>query len=199
MSWELAWREGRTGWDAGAPAPALVELVARGVLPEGCALVPGCGAGYDVFALASERREVVGLDVAPTAARRFEALREERGVAEDRARIVTEDFFAFDAGPFDVIFDYTFLCAIDPSMRPAWADRMDALLAPEGELVTLIFPATDAPPFGSGPPFDLRPAQVRALLEPRGFEAIELRPVTRSHPGREGLEHLGRWRRRREG
>ena len=191
MSWEAAWREGRTGWDAGASAPALAELVARGVLPAGRALVPGCGAGYDVFTLASPSREVVGLDIAPTAAARFESLRAERGVPADRARIITGDFFAFYDGPFDVIFDYTFLCAIDPSVRGAWAKKVDSLLAPEGELVTLIFPAGERPP-----PFPLWPHDVRALLEPLGFEAPELAPAPRTHPGREGMEHLARWRRR---
>ncbi|MBX3270711.1 MAG: methyltransferase domain-containing protein [Sandaracinaceae bacterium] len=195
MSWEAAWREGRTGWDAGASAPALVELAARGVLPEGRALVPGCGAGHDVFTLVSATREVVGLDIAPSAAARFEALRAERGIPAERARIVTGDFFAFREGPFDVIFDYTFLCALDPSVRGTWAKKVDSLLAPEGELVTLIFPAVERPLRGEGPPFPLWPREVRALLEPLGFEAIELAPAPRTHPGREGMEHLARWRR----
>ncbi|MCZ7685418.1 MAG: TPMT family class I SAM-dependent methyltransferase [Sandaracinaceae bacterium] len=55
MSWEDAWREGRTGWDAGGSPPALIELGARGVLPAGRALVPGCGAGWDVLTLAEGR------------------------------------------------------------------------------------------------------------------------------------------------
>ena len=195
MSWEKAWAEGRTGWDAGAAAPSLVELVERGVLPNGRALVPGCGAGYDVFALASPERRVTGLDIAPSARTRFESLREELGVPAEQATLVTADFFAFDDGPFDLVYDYTFLCALDPSVRPQWARRMAELLAPRGEIVTLIFPATEAPPFGQGPPFDVRPEVVRALLEPLGFEAIEMAPARRSHPGREGIEHLARWTR----
>lgn len=193
VSWEDAWREGRTGWDAGRSAPALEELVASGTLPEGRALVPGCGAGYDVLTLASPRRTVVGLDVAPTAAARFDALRAARGVPETWARVEVSDFFSYrPEQPFDLIFDYTFLCAIDPSERPAWARQVDALLAPDGELVTLIFPATEE--VRGGPPFALPPDAVRALLEPR-FRAVELRPVQRAHPGREGKEWLGRWRR----
>ena len=194
MSWEKSWSEGRTGWDAGAAAPALLELVARGVLPDGRALVPGCGAGYDVFALASEERHVTGLDIAPTAAKKFDEVRQQLGVPKDRVAIETGDFFAFEGEPFDMIYDYTFLCAIIPSARERWARKMHALLADDGELVTLIFPATDAPPKGSGPPFDVRPENVRALLEPLGFEAIEMAPVTHSHPGREGYEYLARWR-----
>ncbi len=196
MSWEDAWREGRTGWDAGESAPALIELVERGALPTGRALVPGCGAGYDVLTLATEDREVIGLDVAPTAAERFRALREERDVPAERARVEVADFFAFaPEAPFDLVWDYTFLCAIEPSQRGAWVEKMDSLLAPEGELVTLIFPATDEPPFGAGPPFALPPEEVRALLSAR-FSPEVLEPVTHSHPGRQGMEWLCRWKRK---
>lgn len=197
MSWEQRWREGRTGWDAGASAPALVELVSRGVLPEGRALVPGCGAGYDVLTLVDGgRRTVLGLDIAPTAVTRFEALRAERGVSPEQASVRLGDFFALDEEPFDLVFDYTFLCAIHPGVRTQWATKMNALVARDGELVTLIFPAVDKPPRGQGPPFPLWPHEVEALLTPYGFVAVELGPVTSSHPGREGMEHLGRWRRR---
>jgi hypothetical protein len=195
MSWEDAWREGRTGWDAGGSPPVLIELVQRGALPGGRALVPGCGAGYDVLTLATEEREVVGLDLAPTAASRFRELREQKRVSPERARAEVADFFAYEPDArFDLVWDYTFLCAIDPSRRPAWVEKMDALLAPGGELVTLIFPATEEPPFGAGPPFALPPQEVRALLAPR-FVPIVLEPVAHSHPGREGMEWLGRWRR----
>lgn len=195
MSWEDAWREGRTGWDAGQSPPALIELVERGELPLGRALVPGCGAGYDVLTLASETRVAVGLDVAPTAAERFAALRETHRVAGDRARIEVADFFAYEPeARFDLIWDYTFLCAIQPSQRQAWLDKVDALLAPSGELVTLVFPATAEPPFGAGPPFALPPDEVRALLT-RRFTPVVFEPVRESHPGRAGMEWLGRWRR----
>jgi hypothetical protein len=194
-SWEDAWREGRTGWDAGRSAPILERLVQEGTLPEGRALVPGCGAGYDVLTLASARRTVVGLDVAPTAAARFRQLREAHGVAAAQATVEVGDFFAHaPEAPYDLIWDYTFLCAIDPGQREAWVERMDALLAPSGELVTLIFPATEQPPFGAGPPHPLPPEQVRALLAPR-FRPAALHPIDESHPGRAGLEWLGRWKR----
>ena len=196
MSWEEAWREGRARWDMGRSPPELDALVRAGDLPTGRALVPGCGAGYDVLTLASDERVVIGLDVAPTAEARFSALRTPKGIAEDRARVIVADFFAYEPEePFDLIWDYTFLCAIDPSARPAWVDRMDALLAPDGELVTLVFPATETPPHGVGPPFALPPREVRALLEPR-FVATRFEPVKESHPRRDGMEWIGRWRKR---
>ena len=69
-------------------------------------------------------------------------------------------------------------------------------MAPGGELITLLFPVVDVPPRGEGnPPFPLTPDHARALLEPR-WEATTLEPVGESHPGRQGKEWLGRWRRR---
>jgi len=196
MTWEDAWREGRTGWDAGCASPTLRRLVAEGSVAPGRALVPGCGAGYDVFALAADDRVAVGLDLAPTAGERFAALREQQSLSADHAQIVIGDFFGYlPEARFDVIFDYTFLCAIEPDQRQAWAEKMDALLADGGELITLIFPVTDVPMRPGGPPYCMSPELVRELLEPR-FAHHVLEPVTESNPGREGKEWLGRWRRR---
>ncbi len=194
MSWQEAWEENRTPWDAGASAPALQKLVDSGELPGGRALVPGAGSGYDVLTLASAERKAVGLDLAPGAQRRFEALRDAEGVPESQAEMVVANFFEWQPDePFDVIWDYTFLCAIEPEMRTRWVERVDELLAPDGELVTLIFPVVDKDP-DDGPPYALSPQLVRGLVAPR-FEPIYLEPVEHSHPGREGKEWLGRWRR----
>ena len=194
MTWEDAWREGRTRWDAGGSPPILETLVRDGALPAGRAIVPGCGTGYDVFTLAADgTREVVGLDLAPTAVGAFEAERARRGLDPARARIRTADFFELpDDERFDLAWDYTFLCAIEPDRRPAWVDTMHRLLAPDGELVTLLFPVTDAP-LDQGPPYPIPPHVVRPLIEAR-FELIELSEVEHSHPGREGKERLARWR-----
>ena len=94
MAWEQRWREGRTAWDAGGPSPTLELLVREGSLPNGRALVPGCGSGYDILALASPHRLVLGLDVAPTAVERFRALRRAKGLSPEVAD-----------GPYSVILD----------------------------------------------------------------------------------------------
>ncbi|TVU12554.1 hypothetical protein EJB05_46205, partial [Eragrostis curvula] len=61
--WEKSWEVGVTPWDLGKPTPVIEHLVRSGTLPKGRALVPGCGMGYDVVALASPERYVVGLDI----------------------------------------------------------------------------------------------------------------------------------------
>ena len=194
MSWEQAWEEGRTPWDASAPAPALVDLVRGGTLPRGRALVPGAGSGHDVLALARPGSEVIGLDLSPLAVQRFDVLRAEAGVAPASARVVVADFFEYaPPTPFELIWDYTFLCAIEPDRRPEWARQMDRLLAPHGELITLIFPTR---PYGDpgGPPFTVDEPEVCELLAPF-VQQVAIEPDPRGHPGREGYEILARWRR----
>ncbi len=200
MSWEEHWRRGHTPWDLGGSPPILQARAAA--LPSGRVLVPGCGAGWDVFTLAREDREVVGLDLAPTARRRFEAERDRRGLSPERARVETVDFFAYaPEAPFDLAFDYTFFCALPPDRREAWARKMHALLVPGGLLVTLVFPVREAvwPPREVdpevGPPFPVHPDLYRRYLRPF-FEEVTMEPVTESAPGREGMEWWGVFRRK---
>lgn len=194
MTWENAWQEGRTGWDAGQSAPALLKLLEQDVLPQGRAFVPGCGSGYDVFALAHHGRSATGMDIAPTATVRFHTLREEKGLSLQQANIVNDDFFSYSPeAPFDLIYDYTFLCAIEPEQRPAWAAKMADLLVDGGELVTLIFPIREDN--GEGPPYAMSLEIVSGLLEER-FTNVLLEEVTESHPGREGMEYIARWKKR---
>lgn len=192
MSWEEAWQAGRTGWDAGKSAPILHDLIERGVLPPGRALVPGCGAGYDVVTLAKGGWNATGLDLAPTAVERFRQVREGAGVDAESASVEVANFFEWrPETTFDVIWDYTFLCAIEPEMRSEWSQQMERLLSPGGQLVTLIFPV-DPDRGDEGPPYRMSPDLVTELLTPR-FRNLELEEVTESHPGREGMEWIARW------
>ena len=75
------------------------------------------------------------------------------------------DFFASPAlvpGSFALAYDYTFLCAIPPSLRPKWAARYAELIRPGGVLIALQFPL-DGDRAG-GPPFSLSPQIYDDLL-----------------------------------
>ncbi|KAF3973739.1 hypothetical protein CMV_002857 [Castanea mollissima] len=125
-----------------------------GALPKGSALVPGCGSGYDVAAIACPEHYVVGLDISDIAIKKAVEIKIdgwEIYVIEDfralclphyRMQVVLKADF-FTRSPielFDLILDYTFFCAIEPDMRLAWAQRICDILKPGGELITLMFP-----------------------------------------------------------
>lgn len=195
MTWEEHWRTAHTPWDVGAPSPTVVALADE--LPRGRALVPGCGRGWDAFALASPEREVVALDLAPSVRPHFEQARAAMKVPAEQVSLLVGDFFddALVQGPFDLVWDYTFLCALDPSERGRWASRMAELVRPGGTLATLLFPVVEPPPGYEGPPWPLDLGAVAELLAD-DFERARLEPVQASHEGREGKEWLGLFTRR---
>jgi hypothetical protein len=114
-------------------------------------------------------------------------------------------------GPVDVVYDYTFLCALQPAARGAWAAAMAAAVRPGGALLTLQFPVRPSEavgystthPAGSpldftrGPPFLLTPELYHELLD-GSFECVRERavPEADSPPSRAGLERVALWRRR---
>jgi ubiquinone/menaquinone biosynthesis C-methylase UbiE len=175
-------------------SPLLAKLIEENKIPKGRALVPGCGRGYDVTALATKDRYVLGLDISETAVKaareRRDALPEEACQHKPNADFQTTSFFELDASSedkkFDFVYDYTFLCALDPSVRPQWAQKMAELVKREGELLTLVFPIR--PPDEKGPPFAVSLELYRELLEPVGFrcEELALLPPELCHEGRDG-------------
>lgn len=65
--------------------------------------------------------------------------------------------------------DYTFLCALPPSLRPQWAARMSQLLSPTGRLICVEFPLGKDPKLG-GPPHGLEHELYEQLLAKPGQE-----------------------------
>ena len=193
--WEAGIAPGEK-FDTQSPSPLLAKFIKEDRIPNGRALVPGCGRGYDVTALAAPGRYVLGLDIAEKAVEaardRRDALSEDQCASKENADFQTTSFFDLDVSDpnskFDFIYDYTFLCALDPSIRTLWAEQMARLTKPNGELLTLIFPIR--PPDEAGPPFQVSLELYKELLLPVGFECLELEllPSELCHTGRDGTE-----------
>lgn len=208
-------------FDAIVPLPALQKMVKEGAVPNGRALVPGCGRGYDVTLLASPDRVVVGLDISTKAIEAAEegyaSMPDDIKPPRSSVQFLTTSFFDMpeDAEEkFDFIYDYTFFCALHPSVRQDWANKMAALVAPGGELCTIMFPLEDDStkfaygPNGDTPPFRVTVQDYTSILEPLGFENFLLEKLSPelAHPGRNGLDtnpnipggllytSIGRWR-----
>lgn len=203
QDWEASWQKGvapASAWDIGGSYKPLARLLREGGVPGGRALVPGCGRGWDVAALASPDRYVVGLDSSPTAAAIASELLASGGHSA-QAHVECADFFSF-SGAFHVVFDYTMLCAMLPSRRTEWARQMRSLLVPGGLLLCGEFPLQPWPrgseeDLTRGPPFQLSSALYRELLEAQGFECVAQSavPAEESFPLRAGYEAFSVWRR----
>ncbi len=195
--WDQRWRQDDTPWEKGYAAPPLTEYLED----PGCelrharrVLVPGCGSGHDVRELARRGIGATGLDISARAIELAKA-RPPAG-REDYA---CGDLFAADwrAGrAFDAVWEHTCFCAIDPSLRPAYARAMGEILLP-GSWLTGVFFLTPWDPGETveGPPFEASRAEIEALLAP-WFELRKERVPGRAYPGREGREWLAVFERR---
>jgi SAM-dependent methyltransferase len=191
--WQKCYESELVPWDKGEVAPALAQLLQNGMLPNGLTVVPGCGYGYDVVALASGDRRVIGIDIAPLAVERAKKIVEKFPNAEIRVA----DFFSLELdGEVDLIYDYTFLCALPVELRTQWAEKMAKLLKPGAILATLMFPLQLLEPDSAPPPHPV-PLETykQLLLSNSSFELVHLDLSVPSFPTRAGREAMALWKR----
>lgn len=94
-------------------------------------------------------------------------------------------------GQFDVVYDYTFLCALHPTLRTKWAARMADLVKPNAFLIALMFPLAEYP---DGPPYSMTTELYEELLSDK-FEKVFMRDCP-TFPARAGREKMSLWRRK---
>lgn len=273
--WDSFWESGTTPWDLQTATPALLSELKRFLVWNSKAthplrptkssstsrqtvfrtLVPGCGSGYDLLAIAHHLETehnsmaapdmvdatppgpqpgvvvvVVGLDISEASLTKrtsvvMEASLRKRplSAATTRIELALGDFFTKDQEwnmvqsfggdvvttdpirrhDFDFIFDYTFFCALPPSLREAWGAKMASLLVRDtGRLLTIMFPivdASDSARVGEGPPYPVSIQEYRKVLEPHGVYILEEHGGPRKSPdtvpARAGKELVCWWSR----
>ena len=131
--WEKRYLEGRTAWDRGAQSTALALGLAEMPPPPGRVLIPACGRGYEIAELARRGYDVTGVDFSPSAVADLKRLLD---VQQVEACVVASDLFDWEADePFDVIYEQTALCALEPPMWPDYAERLYRWIRPGGILI----------------------------------------------------------------
>ncbi|KAF5831893.1 S-adenosyl-L-methionine-dependent methyltransferase [Dunaliella salina] len=206
--WNAGLKPGEA-FDARDASPMLKHLIETGKIDVRGkrVLVPGCGRGYDVVALVAAGAEAaVGLELSDRAVEEAKIYLEESkqrlNLSEDaakRASFLQGEFFSWEpeGGPFDWGYDYTFFCAMHPTMREGQTKSWARVLKAGGELVTLIFPVSAEMDPNQGPPWPVTPEMYQEHFGGAGFalEQMNSVPPELSHKGREGKEFLAFWRR----
>jgi SAM-dependent methyltransferase len=184
VDWNARYVAGDTPWDKGAAHPALLAWLDKNRVT-GRVLVPGCGAGHDVRALAGQGAScVVGLDIAPMALRLARSFPKVGNESYAEA-----DFLAGDAiapGAFDVLFEHTCYCAIPPQRWADYARAASLALVPGGLLVAVFFTNPENPD-PHAPPFRSDMAEIRSLFS-NDFEILESCTAAPTYPERQGRE-----------
>jgi protein-L-isoaspartate O-methyltransferase len=192
--WDERFAAGFMPWEARGAPPAFLRWLDSAALAAGTrVLIPGCGAAYEVAALAARGADVLAVDYSAAAVERARSVL----AAEHAVRVRQADFFAFDAALFDWIYERAFLAALPPRLWERWAERCAELLPPGGVMVGFFFVDDAAGEPRRGPPFAITAAQLRGLLEP-AFELVVDAPIdaAESVPVFAGRERWQHWRRR---
>ncbi len=187
MDWQARYLSGDTPWDKGASAPSLLPLLKEKseLFTDRRVFVPGCGVGHDAKELAEFGLDVVAGDIAPLAIAR--AKENNPHEVDFRESDILKNSGSLTAG-FDLIWEHTCFCALDPVLRADYVAAMWKLLKPGGVLLGVFFTNPDVIP-NEGPPYKTTREELAEIF--RSHFALEWVAEPQAfYPGREGREHL---------
>ncbi|TDO23638.1 methyltransferase domain-containing protein [Sediminibacterium goheungense] len=178
--WNERYKKEETGWDIGYVSTPLKTYIDQLTGKDIRILIPGGGNSYEAaYLLEKGFSNITVIDIAPVVAERLNTQFRDYG---NRIQVICGDFFAL-TGSYNLILEQTFFCAIDPSLREAYAEKMQQLLNPGGKLVGLLFNRS----FDNNPPFGGDEKEYSNLFTPF-FQIQIMEPSYNSIPQRAGSE-----------
>ena len=147
--WSNKYKKNTTGWDIGHISTPLKQYFEQLSDKSISVLIPGGGNGHEAEYLHNLGfKNVFLLDIVMQPLENFI----HRVPEFSKEHLIQSDFFKL-SGQYDLIIEQTFFCALDPSLRAKYAEKVYELLTKNGKLVGLLFDfplSDDGPPFGGG-------------------------------------------------
>ncbi len=135
--WNEMYDAQNTPWDRG-PHPSLKYILPQLKIPKSRVLVLGCGYGHDAAFLAQNGHFVTGIDFSDEA---IDHARRKYGSIPN-LKFEKHDLFNLPnsyLNSFDIMFEHTCYCAIDPGMRSEIVKIWRNCLADQGHLLGIFF------------------------------------------------------------
>ena len=178
--WDNKYKSGETGWDLGQVSPPLKAYFDQIDNKDLTILIPGGGNSYEAEYLHNLGfMNVFIADISATVLTNIH----HRVPTFPQSNLLHKNFFDLKMS-FDLIIEQTFFCAINPDLRPAYANKAAELLNQNGKLVGLLFDTVfgnDYPPFGGSA------SEYKQYFEPN-FNLLIMETCYNSHPARQGRE-----------
>jgi len=145
--WEDKYKQSNTHWDIGTASTPLKNYIDQLNNRNLNILIPGAGNAHEAEYLHRQGfKNVFVLDIAKQPLANFK----KRVPSFSDDHLIQADFFEHHQ-LYDLIIEQTFFCALDPNLRPKYAEKMSQLLHSKGKLVGLLFEfelTNEGPPFG---------------------------------------------------
>ncbi|WP_299336277.1 methyltransferase domain-containing protein [uncultured Psychroserpens sp.] len=178
--WDNRYKSNDIGWDLGAVSPPLKAYIDQLKDRSLNILIPGGGNAYEAEYLFNKGFEnVFVVDVSKTALDNLKS----RVPEFPSHQLLNQDVFELNM-TFDLIFEQTFFCAINPNLRSQYVSKMNDLLSDKGKLVGLLF---DAPLYKDRPPFGGSKAEYIKTFK-SVFDIKLMEDAYNSHESRTGRE-----------
>lgn len=151
--WNDIYQSGEAGWELGEPAQPLQSLAAQLKLARSKVLVLCAGSGHDAAFFAKAGHMVTAVDMSAEAvdrmAKNYGDLKGMEFVKSDIFRL--EDHPEIVPQSYDLVFEHTCFCAINPERRQELVRTWDKYLKPGGHLLGVFFvmDKRTGPPFGA--------------------------------------------------
>lgn len=168
-------------WDIGYPSPPLVKYIDQLKDKDIAILIPGGGNSYEAEYLMQQG--FTNVTVADISSFVVENLKKKYSSYIDKGlHIIHIDFFKLDT-QFDLVLEQTFFCALDPSLRKSYVEKMHEILKPNGKIVGVMFNRA----FEGGPPFGGDTNEYKELFS-KQFVIKTMEPCYNSIEKRAGTE-----------
>lgn len=145
--WETTYKQNKTVWDIGNVSNPIKNYIDHLKNKKIDILIPGAGNAYEAeYFFNNGFENVIVLDVVEQPLINFK----ERITEFPEKHLVHQDFFEH-INTYNLIIEHIFFCALHPSQRKNYVDKMYNLLKPKGKLVGLLFDfelTEEGPPFG---------------------------------------------------
>ncbi len=146
--WNNRYHTQDTIWDLGQVSPPIKAYINQLDDKNIRILIPGCGNAYEAeYLLKCGFTNITLIDIAPLLVQKLK----EKFKGDRHIQIINTDFFNHN-NQYDLIFEQTFFCALNPELRKDYVNKMEDLLAPNGKLVGVLFASQfekkEGPPFG---------------------------------------------------
>ena len=145
--WDNRYQSNDIGWDLGTISPPLQAYFDQLTNLDLKILIPVGGNSHEAEYLYNKGfKNIFVVDLSKTALDNLKA----RVPDFPSSNLILNNFFDLNM-TFDLIIEQTFFCAIDPSLRNAYAKKASEILNSKGSVSGLLFDAvlnTTHPPFG---------------------------------------------------
>lgn len=145
--WDNRYKENNIGWDLGEISTPIKIYIDQLTNKNARILIPGGGNSYEAEYLHKNGfKNVFVVDMSKTALENIK----KRVPTFPSENLIYSNFFDLDT-TFDLVFEQTFFCALNPNLREDYVRKMTEVLSENGKIVGLLFKVPlneDHPPFG---------------------------------------------------